>query len=78
MPATLFLARGGSRPMRRRCDGFARKSRCCGRSANLDEGDFVIRRKSSGHPFVWNPTMWLIHIREPVGGCRIPGYVAFD
>jgi len=42
-------------------------------SANWEEGDLINRLRDRGLPFVWDPQIWLIHLRLPMGGCRIPG-----
>lgn len=42
-------------------------------SANWEEGDLINRLMNSGLVFVWDPCIWLIHLRAPTGGCRIPG-----
>ena len=46
-------------------------------SANWEEGDLMNRLKAHGYNFIWNPKAWLIHLREPMGGCRIPGNKTF-
>lgn len=46
-------------------------------SANWEEGDIINRLRARGLPFVWDPHPWLIHLRLPVGGCRIPGNRSF-
>jgi glycosyltransferase involved in cell wall biosynthesis len=47
-------------------------------SANWEEGDLIHRLREQGRPFVWDPEIWLIHLRLPVGGCRIPGNRSFE
>jgi glycosyltransferase involved in cell wall biosynthesis len=42
-------------------------------SANYQEADLINRLRIGGYPFVWDPAIWLIHLRLPSGGCRIPG-----
>ncbi len=46
-------------------------------SANYEESDFIDRLKANGILFVWDPAPWIIHLRLPFGGCRIPGNNAF-
>lgn len=46
-------------------------------SANWEEGDLIHRLRAHGYRFVWDPDPWLIHIRLPMGGCRIPGNKSF-
>jgi len=46
-------------------------------SANWEEGDLVHRLKAAGFQFVFDGSIWLIHIREKQGGCRIAGNSAF-
>lgn len=46
-------------------------------SANWEEGDIINRLKAGGYPFMWDPEIWLIHLRLPTGGCRIPGNRSF-
>jgi len=42
-------------------------------SAGGEEGDFSERlREKSGGKQVYDPNAWLIHLRSPSGGCRIP------
>lgn len=47
-------------------------------SANWEEGDLINRLRGHGFPFVWDPNIWLIHLRLPMGGCRIPGNKSFS
>jgi glycosyltransferase involved in cell wall biosynthesis len=47
-------------------------------SANWEEGDLMHRLRARGDLFVWDPEIWLIHLRLPVGGCRIPGNRLFE
>jgi GT2 family glycosyltransferase len=42
-------------------------------SANWEEGDLINRLRTAGQSFVWDPAIWVIHLRLPSGGCRIPG-----
>jgi glycosyltransferase involved in cell wall biosynthesis len=42
-------------------------------SANWEEGDLINRLRAAGRPFVWDPSIWVIHLRLPSGGCRISG-----
>lgn len=42
-------------------------------SANWEEGDLMNRLIARGLKFLWHPNIWLLHLREPTGGCRIPG-----
>jgi len=46
-------------------------------SANWQEGDMINRFKRHGYRFVWDPDIWVIHLRVPFGGCRIPGTALF-
>ena len=46
-------------------------------SANYQELDNVNRFKNEGFPFVVDLSIWLIHLRAPSGGCRIPGNKLF-
>jgi GT2 family glycosyltransferase len=46
-------------------------------SANYQEADFTNRLICHGYPFVWDPSIWTIHLRLPSGGCRIPGSKLF-
>lgn len=41
--------------------------------ANWEEGDLMHRLEAAGRRFMWSPHPWLIHLRHPAGGCRIPG-----
>ena len=47
-------------------------------SANWEEGDLINRLRIHGYSFVWDPKIWLIHLRLPMGGCRIPGNKSFS
>ncbi|WP_162604628.1 glycosyltransferase family 2 protein [Geomonas edaphica] len=47
-------------------------------SANWEEGDLMNRLTLQGMKFIWHPDIWLIHIKEPMGGCRIPGNQSFQ
>lgn len=42
-------------------------------SANWEEGDFIARLLMSGGRILFDPDIWIIHLRAPAGGCRIPG-----
>ena len=46
-------------------------------SANWEEGDLIHRLRRQDYRFVWDPVLWLLHLRLPVGGCRIPGNRSF-
>jgi GT2 family glycosyltransferase len=46
-------------------------------SANYEEVDLINRIRIKGFPFVWDPDIFLIHLRLPSGGCRIPGSTLF-
>jgi glycosyltransferase involved in cell wall biosynthesis len=46
-------------------------------SANWEEGDFIHRLRARGYAFVWDPAPWIIHLKLPFGGCRIPGNPLF-
>jgi len=47
-------------------------------SANWQEGDLMNRMRAKGYEFVWDPDIFLIHLRAPFGGCRIPGNKSFS
>ena len=47
-------------------------------SANWQEGDLLNRLQAHKYPFIWDPAIWLIHLRVPFGGCRIPGSTLFS
>jgi len=46
-------------------------------SANWQEGDLIHRMQERAYPFVWDPGIWILHLRVPFGGCRIPGNKLF-
>jgi GT2 family glycosyltransferase len=46
-------------------------------SANYEEVDLINRLRIKGFPFVWDPSIFLLHLRLPSGGCRIPGSTLF-
>jgi GT2 family glycosyltransferase len=47
-------------------------------SANWQEGDLMNRMRANGYKFVWDPDIFIIHVRAPFGGCRISGNMSFS
>jgi GT2 family glycosyltransferase len=41
--------------------------------ANGEDSDMALRLTLAGHRVEYDPRAWLIHLRSPSGGCRIPG-----
>jgi len=41
-------------------------------AANGEETDLAFRLHDLGALIIHDPTAWLVHLRSPIGGCRIP------
>jgi len=41
-------------------------------AALYEESDFCLRAKRAGHRIVFDPTVRLLHLAAPYGGCRVP------
>lgn len=45
--------------------------------ANTEDLDVAFRIRHAGYQIYFDPETWLIHLRAPSGGCRIPGSTAW-